>query len=81
VDRDNKAILHGLRERDLEKQYRSEFQQYEEWRASQAEGSVAEAETKEPPKEKAKKGITKLDLIFLGLGFLVAFLWRGCQAS
>jgi hypothetical protein len=82
VDGDNKKILHGLRERDLEKQYRSEFQQYEEWRASQAEEPEAGViEAKEQPKEKAKKGFTKLDFIFLGLGFLVALLWRGCQAS
>jgi hypothetical protein len=80
VDRDKKVLV-GPRERDLEKQYRSEFQQYEEWRAMQAEEPVAETDTKEQPKEEKKKGFTKLDFIFLGLGFLIAFLWRGCQGS
>jgi hypothetical protein len=82
VDRDSERILHGLREQDLEKQYRSEFQRYEEWRALQAEAPVAQAtETKEQPKQQPKKGFTKLDFIFLGLWFLVAMLWRGCQSS
>jgi len=78
VGQDNKGILEGRRERDLEKQYRSKFQQYEDWKALQGEEPVVEAA---PPKEKPKKGFTKFDFIFLGLGFLVALLWRGCQRS
>lgn len=82
MDQGNQDILRGRRERDLEKQYRSEFQQYEEWRTSQEEAPETEtAETKEKPKEQPKKGFTKLDFLFLGLGFLVAILWRGCQGT
>jgi len=79
VSQEKKGILEGRRERDLEKQYRSRFEEYEEWKSLQGEEPEVEAV---PPKEEEKrKGCTKFDLLFLGLGFLVALLWRGCQGS
>jgi hypothetical protein len=73
------------REQDLEKQYRTEFQRYEDWKASQVEGGTEEkkplttvAETKEPPK---KFGLSKLEWIFVLLGALFAMIYRGCIAN
>lgn len=78
LDRDNKRLLKGQRERDLEKQYRDDFGRYEEWKLQQGEEFVVE---EPPPEEPKKKGFGKFDFIFLGLGFLVALIWRGCKQS
>ncbi len=75
---DRKERLSVRRERDLEKRYRPQFEEYEKWKALQGEEPVVEALSTE---EKPKKGFTKFDFIFLGLGFLVAMIWRGCKKS
>lgn len=79
MSQDNKEMLEGRRERDLEKEYRSKFQEYEEWKSLQ--GDEPEVEVDPPKEEEKKRGCTKLDIIFLGLGFLVAYLMRGCKGS
>jgi hypothetical protein len=76
----DKGVLEGHRERDLEKEFRPKFQEYEEWRASQ-QGEEPELEKTPASTSEQKKGFGKLDLVFLGVGFLVAMLWRGCKGS
>ncbi len=78
LNQDARKILEGHRERDMEKQYRPEFKKYEEWKVKQGGEPVVEEAL---PEKKKKKGFNKFDLIFLGLGFLVALLWRGCRNS
>jgi len=69
-----------IRERDIERIFRPRFQEYEEWRASQEEG-ISSTEEAAPKPEKKKSGLTRWDLLFVGLGFLVAILWRGCSTA
>ena len=76
-----KKTLEGQRERDLEKAFRPKFEEYEEWRIAQQSGEPEQVETSSPSKVVKKKGFGKIDLIFLGAGFLVALLWRGCKGS
>ena len=81
IDRDEH--LEGSREGDLEKAFRPAFEQYEEWRASQGiqEPEVEPKGKKTNEETQKKKGCGTLDIVFLIVGFLVAMLWRGCQAS
>jgi hypothetical protein len=79
LSQDRKGALEGQRERDLEREFRPRFEEYEEWRASQDMEPETEAA---PAKEgKKKKGFGKLDILFLGAGFIVAMLWRGCKGT
>jgi len=83
LNKDRDERLGEPREGDLEKAFHPAFEQYEEWRASQ-ESPETQAKAKgEKKAEEAqkRKGCGKLDIVFLILGFLVAMLWRGCQAS
>lgn len=73
------GIRRKFREREFEKQYRQKFQEYEEWRQAQASEKTESQPTE--PQEKKKAGLTRWDLLFVGLGFLTAVLWRGCSAK
>ena len=73
----DKGVLEGHRERDLEKEFRPKFQEYEEWRASQ-QGEEPELEKTPASTSEQKKGFGKLDLVFRSY-FLVAMLWEDAK--
>ncbi|QUL97771.1 MAG: hypothetical protein IMF26_06565 [Candidatus Fermentithermobacillus carboniphilus] len=75
-----KGIPGPFRETDLEKELRPRFQEYEEWRASQEENVTPVQETV-PEQPKKKGGLTRLDLLFVAAGFLVAMFLRGCSGA
>lgn len=70
------------RESELEKVFEPSFKEYEEWRARQGG-----AETEARPAEKKDTGkkqpfVTKMDLLFVLLGFIIAVtLGRGCAGG
>jgi hypothetical protein len=65
------------READLERQFKSSFKEYEEWRSAQASAAPPVPEKK----EEKKKGFGKMDLIFIVLGVLVGLIYQACKSS
>jgi len=65
------------READLEKNLRPQYREYEEWRLAQmGDAGSAEVAKKEEPK---KFRLGKLDLMFIVLGVIAAWIFQSCK--
>ncbi len=65
------------READLEKRLRPEYREYEEWRTAQAEAIPVEATDGKPERKRFR--ITRLDVIFVALGLVAAWVFQSCN--
>ncbi len=66
------------READYEKRLRSNYMQYEEWRASLAGEPATPSEAKAEPK---KFRINRLDIVFVVLGVLAGLVYQSCNKA
>lgn len=76
-----RSVFRQPREGDLEKGLRSQYREYEEWRAAQAVSSAQEESKTQDKTEKKGFKLGKLDIIFLLLGLLGAMFYQSCKSG